>query len=206
MLTQAASDHRAPVLVAQPPVVSWPNTVTAVRTVAAIAVGAVAWAEHSAVVLVVAYALYWIGDIADGWLARSLDQETRFGAVFDLVADRASCGVLAGGLIALQPQLWPAVAVFLLQFMVVDALASLAFLRWPLLSYNYFYLVDTRVWRLNWSPVAKVTNTIAVVVIVAAGQPVLALGIAVAQLLLKLWTAVRVGQLLGARGSAQLPA
>jgi len=180
----------------QPPLLSWPNAITAVRTIAAIGVGAAALAQRSALLLVVAYAIYWIGDIADGWLARVLGQETRSGAVFDLVGDRASCAILAGGLISLRPELWPAVTVFLVQFMVVDCMASLSFLHWPLLSYNYFHTVDRQVWLVNWSPLAKVTNTVAVVIAVGAGRPLLALAIAVAQLGLKLWTAYRVWQLM----------
>ncbi len=180
----------------QPPIASWPNAVTALRTAAAMAIGTAALAQRSVTLLVVAYGIYWIGDILDGWLARRLDQETRLGAVFDLVADRASCAILAGGLLTLRPELWPAIAVFLLQFMVVDCLASLSFLHWPLVSYNYFYRVDRRVWLLNWSPVAKVSNTIAVVIVVGASWLELALAVAIAQLGLKVWTAARVWQLM----------
>ncbi len=190
----------------QPPIASWPNAVTALRTASAIAVGTAALAQRSATLLVLAYGIYWIGDILDGWLARRLDQETRVGAVFDLVADRASCAILAGGLLTLRPELWPAIAVFLLQFMVVDCLASLSFLHWPLVSYNYFHRVDRRVWLLNWSPVAKVTNTIAVVGLVVATWMGLALAIATMQLGLKVWTACRVWQLMAHSAQAQRPA
>jgi CDP-diacylglycerol--glycerol-3-phosphate 3-phosphatidyltransferase len=181
---------------ALPPVASWPNLVTGLRTAAAVVLGAAALAESSAVLLVTAYATYWVGDVLDGWLARRLDQETRVGAVLDVIGDRASCAVLAAGLIVLQPQLWPAVAVFLLQFMVVDCLASLSFLHWPLLSYNYFDRVDRKVWLLNWSRTAKFLNTVSVVAVAAAGAPLLALAVASAQLALKGWTAQRIWRLL----------
>ena len=179
-----------------PPFASWPNLVTGLRTVAAVVLGAAALAESSAVLLVTAYATYWVGDVLDGWLARRLDQETRVGAVLDVIGDRASCAVLAAGLIVLQPQLWPAVAVFLLQFMVVDCLASLSFLHWPLLSYNYFDRVDRKVWLLNWSRIAKFLNTVSVVAVAVAGAPLLALAVASAQLALKVWTAQRIWRLL----------
>lgn len=184
---------------------SWPNAITTGRTGAAVVVGAAALAQHSATLLITAYAVYWLGDAVDGWLARRLDQETRAGAVFDIVGDRASCAVLASGLIVLRPELWPAVAVFLLQFMVVDCLASLAFLHWPLRSYNYFDRVDRLVWQLNWSPVAKVVNTVPVVVVAGVDALLPALAIAVAQLALKLWTAQRIWQLMAPLRPAQRP-
>ena len=45
--------------------------------------------------------------------------------------------------------------VFLLSFMVLDTMLSLAFLCWPVLSPNYFHLVDRRVWVFNWSPAGQ---------------------------------------------------
>jgi hypothetical protein len=57
------------------------------------------------------------------------------------------------------------IAVFLVQFMVIDQLLSLMFLRWPLLSPNYFAAVDRRIHRWNWSPPAKALNTAAVVIL-----------------------------------------
>lgn len=179
-----------------PPLASWPNLVTGVRTVAAVVLGAAALAESSAALLVTAYATYWVGDVLDGWLARRLGQETRVGAVLDVIGDRASCAVLGAGLVMLQPQLWPAVAVFLVQFMLVDCLASLSFLHWPLLSYNYFDQVDRQVYLLNWSKTAKLLNTVSVVAVAVAGAPLLALAVAAAQLVLKVWTAQRIWQLL----------
>ena len=43
--------------------------------------------------------------------------------------------------------------------MVVDLYLSLAFLAWPIRSPNYFYEVDRRIWRWNWSKPAKATNS-----------------------------------------------
>lgn len=175
---------------------TWANRVTVVRTVAAVALGLGALVEGSAVLLAAAYAVYWAGDVLDGWLARRLDEETRLGAVLDVLSDRACCAVLACGLVTLQPALWPALAVFLLQFMVLDCVLSLAFLRWPLRSPNDFGQVDPLVWRLNWSPPAKALNTVGVVVAVAAGSLAVATAVAVTQLVIKAWSARRVLDLL----------
>ena len=162
-----------------------PNAVTLVRTVLAMGLGAYALVEQSGRVLLLAYAVYWVGDMLDGWSARRLRQETRLGAVLDIVADRACCAVLCCGLIVLVPELWPAVAVFLLQFMVVDCVLSLSFLRWRIDTPNDFHVVDPTVWRLNWSPVAKAANTAGVVASVAVGSLPLELTVALAQLVLK---------------------
>ena len=53
--------------------------------------------------LALAYAVYWVGDILDGWSARRLGQETRLGAVLDIVSDRACTSVLCVGLLAHLP-------------------------------------------------------------------------------------------------------
>ena len=183
-------------LLASEPWRTWANGATVARTVAAVPLGVVALVERSVPLLVAAYVVYWFGDILDGWLARRLHQETRLGAVLDIVTDRASTAVLVAALLVVQPDLWLALTVFLLQFLVVDCVASLAFLCWGLVSPNHFHLVDRRVWQLNWSPAAKTTNSAAVILAVAAGWPVLATVIATAQLAVKCWTAYRIRCLL----------
>lgn len=171
---------------------TWANLATLIRTAVAVPIGMFALVHASAAALIVAYAVYWLGDMLDGWLARRLDQETRIGAVLDIVSDRACCGMLIGGLAVLQPQMWPALALYFSQFMVLDCALSLSFLSWPLLSPNYFYRVDRAVWRLNWSPPAKAINTVAVVLAVASGRLTVALAVALSQLAMKTWSAHRV--------------
>ncbi|MEU8284351.1 CDP-alcohol phosphatidyltransferase family protein [Micromonospora sp. NPDC048905] len=150
-----------------------PNAITAVRTAGAVGLAVAALTQRSAHLLVAAYLLYWIGDILDGAAARSLGQETRTGAVFDIVADRACTSACAAALIVLRPATALPIAVFLVQFMVIDQLLSLMFLRWPLLSPNYFARVDRRVYLWNWSPPAKALNTAAVVLLaIFAPMPV----------------------------------
>lgn len=188
------SSALAPVLpvTGWPPIVNWPNVLTLTRTAVAVTIGLAAVVHASGTALLTAYAVYWVGDVLDGWLARRLRQETRLGAVLDIISDRACGAVLACGLVVLHPDLWPALAVFLLQFLVLDCVLSLAFLRWPIDSPNDFHLIDRTIWRLNWSPPAKAVNTVAVVAAVAAGSVELALSLAVAQLALKIWSARQV--------------
>jgi phosphatidylglycerophosphate synthase len=175
---------------------SVPNRITAARTVAAVLLGAAASTQHSLRLLAVAYAVYWLGDVLDGWVARRTGTETRQGAVLDILCDRASCGVLAVTYLSLAPAAAPAITVFLLQFMVVDCVLSLGFLRFPILSPNDFWQVDPRIYRWNWSPVAKAVNTAALVLVVATGAYDLALLLACAQLAVKVASLVGLTRLL----------
>jgi hypothetical protein len=80
-----------------PPVtlINVPNAITAVRTAGSVGLAVAALTHRSAHLLVAAYLVYWIGDILDGAAARALGQETRTGAVFDIVADRACTSACA---------------------------------------------------------------------------------------------------------------
>jgi phosphatidylglycerophosphate synthase len=178
-----------------------PNAVTVARTVAAVVLGCVAITTGDLRLLAAAYAAYWLGDMADGWSARRLGQETRAGAVLDIVSDRACTSVLAAGFVVAVPAALPVVVVFLLSFMVLDTMLSLAFLCWPVLGPNYFQAVDRRVWQLNWSPTAKAVNTAGVVGALALGQYAVALAVALLVLAVKLWSARRVVRLLAAPAS-----
>ncbi|MCG5470910.1 CDP-alcohol phosphatidyltransferase family protein [Micromonospora sp. LAH09] len=165
-----------------PPVtlVNVPNAITAVRTAISVALAVAALTHRSVHLLVAAYLIYWIGDILDGAAARAFMQETRTGAVFDIVADRACTSACAAALVVLRPDTALPVAVFLVQFMVVDQLLSLMFLRWPLLSPNYFASVDRRIYWWNWSPPAKALNTAAVVILAIVAPTAVAVTFALA--------------------------
>jgi phosphatidylglycerophosphate synthase len=154
-------------------VVTVPNLITAARTLVAVPLAVYAVARPDVAVLVAAFLTYWVGDVLDGFAARRLRQETRVGAVADIVADRACTATCVAALVVLRPDAWVAVALFLVQFMVVDCLLSLSFLRWPLLGPNDFGAVHRGVYRWNWSPPAKALNTAGVVgLILLAPSPV----------------------------------
>jgi phosphatidylglycerophosphate synthase len=172
------------------------NRISAARTVLAIALGVLASTERSLSVLALAYAVYWVGDVLDGQVARRTGTETRQGAVLDILCDRASCGLLASTYLALRPAAAVPIGVFLVQFMVVDCVLSLGFLRWPILSPNHFGQVDRLLYLWNWSPVAKATNTAALILLVALGEYAAALTLALAQLALKSASLVRLTRLL----------
>jgi phosphatidylglycerophosphate synthase len=180
-----------------PPItlINGPNAITAVRTATSVALAVAALTHRSPYLLAAAYLCYWIGDILDGYAARALGQETRAGAVFDIVADRACTSACAAALVALRPATALPVAVFLVQFMVVDQLLSLMFLRWPLLGPNYFAHVDRRIYRWNWSPPAKALNTAAVVILAIYTTPAVAVTFAAGVAAVKIVSLVAAAKL-----------
>ncbi|MDQ4009934.1 MAG: CDP-alcohol phosphatidyltransferase family protein [Actinomycetota bacterium] len=172
------------------------NLVTAVRTVATVAAWAVAVTTGSDGWLLAALLCYWIGDIADGVVARLTHRETRTGAIFDVLADRLCVCLVLVSYVVTHPAAVAPAAVFLIQFVVLDAYLTLAFARWSLLSPNYFNLVDTTVYRLNWSMPAKATNTGAVVLLwLITESPMAATVLAAAVLGVKSFSAARLARL-----------
>jgi CDP-diacylglycerol--glycerol-3-phosphate 3-phosphatidyltransferase len=172
------------------------TVVTYLRTLVSVVVLLLAAVHHSGEWLLAGLAIYWVGDVADGFIARSTDTETRWGAVMDIVSDRLCCACYYFGLAWLDPHLWPAVALFAVNFMLVDAFLSLAFLAWPLISPNYFYLVDRLIWRWNWSKPAKAVNSALVAILLEVTRNVW-LGVAIAAVLLtvKIGSLVRLGRI-----------
>jgi CDP-diacylglycerol--glycerol-3-phosphate 3-phosphatidyltransferase len=182
-----------------------PNALTVVRTLASLALVTTAAVQHSWPWLLAAYLTYWIGDSADGNLARLRGQETRFGAVFDVVCDRINCISCALVLLSFIDAPWP-VAVFLFQFVVVDLPLTLLPMRWPVLSPNYFYLIDRLAYTLNWHVVAKVTNTtLLVLLLVFVPDQRVALAAASTVLVIKLYSLVRVLRLTTPKDTLHVP-
>jgi len=169
------------------------TVITVVRTIASAAMAAWGAVESSLTLLVVALAIYWVGDILDGTWARLRGCETRIGAVLDIFSDRFNAGAFYVGLAWLQPELAPAVFVYLAEFMVVDTFLSLAFLAWPIRSPNYFYVVDRTIWLWNWSKPAKAVNSaLFAVLLLVTGWMEVGLLIALGLLALKCWSVARL--------------
>ncbi|GAB7046867.1 CDP-alcohol phosphatidyltransferase family protein [Catenuloplanes indicus] len=178
------------------PFTTVPNLITLVRTVGAVALALAALVTGSWPLLIGAYAVYWIGDTLDGIVARWLKQETRAGAVFDIISDRACTSLCLAALLTLKPGMVVPLAIFLVQFMVLDTMLSLSFLMWALVSPNYFAEVDRSVYRWNWSPPAKVLNTSAVVLLVLVSpSPLYPALLAAAVTLVKIASMVRIARL-----------
>ncbi|CAA9368125.1 MAG: CDP-alcohol phosphatidyltransferase [uncultured Nocardioidaceae bacterium] len=172
------------------------TVVTFVRTAIAVVLAGVAAREDSLPLLVASLGVYWVGDMLDGAVARVLGCETRIGAALDILCDRFCAAAFYVGLMWLDPDLAPAVLVYLAEFMVVDCFLSLAFLAWPIRSPNYFYVVDRPLWLWNWSKPGKAVNSsLFAVLLLVTGWVAVGVAIASALLLLKCLSLARLMRL-----------
>lgn len=174
------------------PVLTAPNVITLVRTVVSLVLAMTALAQSNAVLLIASYLVYWVGDMADGEVARRMGLETRVGAVFDIVGDRANSLTCAACFVALDPRLAIPMAIYVIEFAVVDTMLSLGFLAFDVLGPNDFHRVDLLLWRWNWSRPAKALNTSCIVLACLVGQVWLATIFATAVLGAKVWSCYRL--------------
>ena len=172
------------------------SAVTFVRTIAAVVIAIVAALQHDQLLLFAALACYWVGDIADGIVARTFKHEMRSGALLDIVADRLCVAVIYLGYAYMNPEMLWAIGLYLIEFMFIDGFLSLAFLFWPLLSPNYFYLVDKVIFKLNWSPLGKVVNSsFFLLATVFIGSPALSIAIVAVVTVIKIYSLRRLYQI-----------
>lgn len=172
------------------------TVITLVRTVAAVVLAAWAAYDDSLTLLVASLVTYWIGDMADGFYARVRGCETRIGAVLDILCDRFNAAAFYVGLAWLQPDLSPAIFVYLAEFMVIDCFLSIAFLAWPVRSPNYFFVIDRPIWLWNWSKPAKAINSaLFAVLLLVTGWMWVGLVIASALLVLKCVSLARLARI-----------
>jgi phosphatidylglycerophosphate synthase len=190
MAVPAAGYYAVPI--AEEPWLTPADVITSVRALGAVAVATAALATGSTALLVAAYLVYWVLDVADGAVARRFDHETRLGAVLDITVDRASSLLCVGCFVVIRPELAVPLAIYVVEFAVVDTILSLGFLAFPVRGPNDMHLVDPTLWRWNWSPPAKAVNTASIVLLCLVGQPVFAALAAGAVLGLKLWSCRRL--------------
>lgn len=109
--------------------------------------------------------IHWLGDVLDGALARKTRQETVLGAEIDIIADRVEVLFFYVNFLHFHPEVAVATAVYALDFAFVDLYLSYQFLKFDLISPNYFGRVDRRVYLLNFSPGGKFVNSTVVTLI-----------------------------------------
>jgi CDP-diacylglycerol--glycerol-3-phosphate 3-phosphatidyltransferase len=172
---------------------TYASGLTLVRTILAVVFAILAAMQGSQWLLLAALLCYWIGDILDGIIARFLNQEMRSGAVFDIMADRLCVSLIYLTYGWMHPDmLWP-IGLYLFEFMFIDGFLSLSFLYWPLLSPNYFFLVDRRIFNLNWSPLGKAANSsFFLLASVFIGNPIISGMIAIVVIAVKLYSLNRL--------------
>ena len=156
---------------------------------------AVTWSIASGQVwlLFTGLAVHWLGDVADGIVARGRREETRAGAVLDIVCDRLCISLYYVSYGHLHHAMLVPIAIFLFQFMVLDAHLSLTFLNWPLNSLNYYGLVDWTIYVWNWSTPGKALNSGALVALMlTTHSPAACTGLALAIMTVKAVSLTRV--------------
>jgi phosphatidylglycerophosphate synthase len=150
--------------------------VTLARAVICSVLFVLAIGQHAWSLVLVALITNMVLDTLDGELARRHDHETVFGAQIDGAVDRLVVVLVVAATMSERADTATALLglVVCLQFALVDHVLSTQFLRFGLWSPDHFYAVDERVWRINWSPVAKLASNVPVVLFVLS--PVLAWG------------------------------
>ena len=151
-------------------VFSEPNVLTLVRLIASLVFFILAITKMNPAYNFIGLGIHWLGDVSDGFYARRFKQETILGAEIDIIADRIETLFFYINFLHFRPSLFLPVALYLIDFAFVDFYLSYQFLKYDLISPNYFYKVDRTVYLLNFSPVGKFCNS-AVVTLILIFQP-----------------------------------
>ena len=138
---------------------NWPNAITVVRVIVGLFVFGLAASSTNSLWSFAGLGLHWVLDGLDGYLARSLKQETRFGAQIDIIADRAMVSFFYIIYLRAHPSFLVPIVGYLVVYGFIDQYLSNQYANWGLLSPNYFYQVNRRIWLLNWSTPGKFVNS-----------------------------------------------
>ena len=172
---------------------TWANLVTMVRVISCLVIFGYAFHTQSETWNFIGLGVYWVLDVADGFLARTLNEETRLGAQLDILGDRILVCLFYANYVFMHPGMLVPVFLFLFQFMGIDHHLSNQWLRWPIVSPNYFHFVDRKVFALNWSMGGKLLNSAVVTLVMVGTENVWAASaVAIAIIGLKVWSAVLV--------------
>ena len=141
---------------------SFANVITLIRFVGSLVFFSLAIVKMNQTYNYIGLAIHWIGDVADGGFARFFKQETIFGAEIDIIADRVEFLFFYFIFFVFNPGLALPIVLFVINFAFVDFYLSYQFLKFDIISINYFYKVDKRVHRLNFNSISKPANTVVV--------------------------------------------
>lgn len=144
---------------------SEPNILTLIRLVLSLSFFILAVVKRNPTYNFIGLGIHWFGDFIDGVYARKFKQETILGAEIDIIADRVETIFFYVNFLYFRPQLFLPVAIYLVDFAFVDFYLSYQFLKYDIISPNYFYKVDKTVYLLNFSPVGKFCNSTVVTLI-----------------------------------------
>jgi len=145
---------------------SEPNIITILRLLLSLVFFILAITKMNPTYNFIGLGIHWFGDVLDGMYARKFKQETILGAEIDIIADRVETLFFYINFLHFHPSLFLPVAIYLIDFAFIDFYLSYQFLKYDIISPNYFYKVDRTVYRLNFSPVGKFCNSTVVTLIV----------------------------------------
>jgi CDP-diacylglycerol--glycerol-3-phosphate 3-phosphatidyltransferase len=140
-------------------VFSVPNVITLLRFVLSMVFFILAIQKMDITYNYIGLAIHWLGDMADGNYARFFKQETIVGAEMDLIADRVEILFFFIIFLVFYPQLYLPVTVYIFNFAFLDFYLCYQFVKFDIISINYFYKVDRVVYQYNFSFWAKILNS-----------------------------------------------
>lgn len=135
------------------------NIITLIRLVGSLTFFLLAIVKQDPLYNYIGLGIHWVLDVGDGWYARKFKQETILGAEIDIIADRFEIFFFFAIFLHFRPHLYLPSALYLLDFGFIDYYLSNQFLKYDIISPNYFYKVDRVVYLLNYSPVGKCVNS-----------------------------------------------
>jgi CDP-diacylglycerol--glycerol-3-phosphate 3-phosphatidyltransferase len=181
------------------------NIITLVRLTASLVFFVLAAVKNRELYNYIGAVVHYLGDFSDGFYSRVFKQETILGAEIDIIADRVEALFFFINFLHFHPGLAVPILVYLVDFAFLDFYLSYQFIKYDIISINYFYRVDRRVYGLNFSPAGKLINStiIPLILIFAPEFWVAALALAAGLIGLKLYSISRLWKL---RQSAPLAA
>lgn len=135
------------------------NILTLLRVGAGLVFFSLAVVRHNPVYNYIGFFIHWFMDWLDGFIARSFKQETLLGAEMDIVADRLEIIIFYIIFLHFRPYLVLAAMLYLIDYAFVDFYLSYQFVKYKIISPNYFYKVDRIIYLLNYSPAGKFVNS-----------------------------------------------
>ncbi len=138
---------------------SVPNVITLIRLIGSLSFFILALMKGNETYNFIGLGIHWFGDMLDGFVARTFKQETVFGAEIDIIADRVEILFFFLNFLHFHPGLYLPVTIYILDFAFFDFYLSYQFIKYDIISPNYFYKVDKTIYKMNYSPPGKFCNS-----------------------------------------------
>jgi phosphatidylglycerophosphate synthase len=135
------------------------NGITLLRLALSLTFFSLALVRRDPALNYIGFLIHWIFDFFDGLCARTRLQETVLGAEMDLIADRVELIFFYVNFLHFRPFLATAAVLYLVDYAFIDFYLGYQFVKFDIISPNYFGAVDRSVYLWNFSPAAKFINS-----------------------------------------------